>query len=69
MYSYILVLMHILVVIYIYYIFIYIYIYIYIYCNSKKAISANCLNVGDPLLQCKKIHRVSKQIHKPQFKR
>ena len=33
---------------------VYIYIYIYIYCNSQKAISANCLNVDDPLLQCKK---------------
>ena len=32
----------------------YIYIYIYIYSNSKKAISANCLNVDDPLLLCKK---------------
>ena len=39
------------------YMFIYInisYIYIYIYCNSKKAINTNCLNVDDPLLQCKK---------------
>ena len=38
------------------YIYIYICIYIYIYksCNSKKAINANCLNVNDPLLQCKK---------------
>ena len=31
-----------------------IYIIYIIYCNSKKAISANCLNVDDPLLQCKK---------------
>ena len=35
------------------YVYMYIYIYI-IYCNSEKAISANCLNVGDSLLQCKK---------------
>ena len=35
------------------YIYIYMYIYKYIYCNSKKAINANCLNIDDPLLQCK----------------
>ena len=35
-------------------IYIYIDIYIYIYCNGKKAINVNCLNVDDPLLQCKK---------------
>ena len=34
--------------------YMYIYIVIYIYCNSEKAINANCLNVDDPLLQCKK---------------
>ena len=33
---------------------VYIYKYIHIYSNSKKAINANCLNVNDPLLLCKK---------------